>query len=353
MKKNLIVLYGGKSVEHEISIRSAKNVVENINKQRFDLTLIGITKKGDWFLTSNITSNIIEGIPLNITLCQSNPIIQGQHITIKPDIIFPVLHGTDGEDGSVQGFFKVLGIPVVGSNVLGSAVSMDKIVSKMLWHQAGIPVAPFQSFKRSELIATSYQSLASRFGDTFMLKAGNLGSSVGVTKVKDESSYEAAVNDSLKYSNEVLVEGFITGRELECAILGNEQLESTLPGEIILKKDYDFYSYTAKYEDRDAISINIPAAVPDEINQKIRTACERAFRIAHCCDYGRVDLFLTEDNQVIINEINTIPGFTDVSMFPMLWKNMGLDYPELIDKIIALCLDRWEKENELSTSFKD
>lgn len=348
----LALIYGGRSVEHEISVRSARNIFENIDKRRHQLHLIGISKKGDWFLTESVTSLIEEGDPITLKMSQDKAAFISNEKEILVDLVFPVVHGTDGEDGGIQGLFKVLNIPVVGSDVLGSAVAMDKVVCKQLWEQAGIPVAKFISIDRETLLKTSYNELATELGSPFMLKAGNLGSSVGVNKVSNAEDFEIARTESLNFSHHILAESFVVGRELECAVLGNHELKSTVPGEVILKKDYAFYTYEAKYEDEDAIEISIPAKTDDRTTEKIQSLCIKAFEVAHCKDYGRVDLFLTKDDEIIINEINTIPGFTDVSMFPMLWKNMGLDFSSLIETIIDLCLERQQKSHQLLRSFR-
>jgi D-alanine-D-alanine ligase len=348
----LALIYGGKSVEHEISIRSAKNVLENLNKDRYTIHLIGICKKGNWYLTDQVTNEMERGMPLSIKMNHEQPaFVSGQDV-LPIEIAFPMVHGTNGEDGGIQGLFKTLGVPVVGSDVLGSSVAMDKIVSKQLWSQAGLPVANFLSLDKDQLLAASFENIKASLGIPFMLKAGNLGSSVGISKVSTEEDFEAAKVESLRFSNTVLVESFVNGRELECALLGNEDIESSLPGEVILKKDYSFYTYEAKYEDEQAIEISIPAAISPAQAKKIQELCVRAFQIAQCKDYGRVDLFLTENDEVIINEINTIPGFTDVSMFPMLWKNMGIDYPDLLERIINHCLSRHNASLQLSSSYR-
>ena len=353
MKKHLALLYGGKSVEHEISIRSAKNVANVIDTDKYELLLVGITKNGQWFLCENLDQPIAQGKEIGITLSNKTIHLTGYFGSLKVDIAFPLLHGTDGEDGSVQGFFKMLDIPVVGSDVTGSAIAMDKILSKQLWQSAGIPVAPFRAFRRDQLHLINFDELAQQLGLPFMLKAGNLGSSVGVNKVKDRESFDLALKDCIAYSHEILAESFIKGRELECALLGNTSVKSTVPGEIILRKDYEFYTYEAKYEDEDAITIDLPAKVTSVTSDKIRKVCEEAYKVTRCRDYARVDLFLTESGEIIVNEINTIPGFTNVSMFPMLWRQMGLEYPQLIQSIIDLAVERWEEDRRLNTSFRN
>ena len=349
--KNLIILFGGRSVEHEISVRSATNVVKYIDPTRFNLSVIGISKKGTWFLLDHPEQSIETGKEISLSLSATQPHfeIKESHESTAIQIVFPILHGTDGEDGSIQGLLQSLNVILIGSSVLGSAISMDKIVSKKLLEHAGIPVAPYMSFTKGEDI--SFEKIKNKLGLPFIVKAGNLGSSVGISKVNTLKDFDYALTDSFKYGHEILIESFVKCRELECGIIGNESLSSTLAGEIILLKKYDFYTYEAKYQDKAAIKIEIPAQIPTAVHQQIRTLCEKAFLTLKCNDFARVDVFLTQENEIFINEINTIPGFTDVSMFPGLWENMGISYPELISKIIELGEARWQQEQQYITDL--
>jgi D-alanine-D-alanine ligase len=232
---------------------------------------------------------------------------------------------------------------------LGSAISMDKIVSKKLLEHAGVPVVPYMSFTKDEEI--SFDKIKNQLGLPFIVKAGNLGSSVGISKVNTLEDFDDALSDSFKYGHEILIESFIKCRELECGIIGNEALSSTLSGEIILLKNYDFYTYEAKYQDESAIRVEIPAQIPTAVHQQIRALCEKAFLTLKCNDFARVDVFLTQENEIFINEINTIPGFTNASMFPGLWENMGISYPELISKIIEIGEARWQQEQQYITDL--
>ncbi|MDH5610234.1 MAG: D-alanine--D-alanine ligase, partial [Cyclobacteriaceae bacterium] len=345
------LLFGGKSVEHEISIRSAKNVFAAMDKDHFEVVPIGISKAGDWYLCTEVSTEIEKGKALSVRLSAASPLFETDGQSFSLDLIFPVLHGTDGEDGSVQGLFAVLDFPVVGSGVSGSAVSMDKVLSKRILKNAGVPVADYIAFSVHEKAEYTYERLVEKLGSPFMVKAGNLGSSVGISKVKTSDDYEKALADSFTYSQQVLCEAYISGRELECGVIGNEHPQTTLPGEIVLKKHYEFYTYEAKYQDEEAIEIVVPANVSEEESAKIRKSCTDAYQALGCNDYARVDLFLTENGSVIINEINTIPGFTNVSMFPMLWQHMGISYPQLISRLIESCLERTEKEKSLKTHY--
>ncbi len=349
--KNLIILFGGRSVEHEISVRSATNVVKYIDPTHFNLSVIGISKGGNWFLLDHPEQGIETGKEISLFLSATHPHfeVKASHESTAIQIVFPVLHGTDGEDGSIQGLMQCLNVILIGSSVLGSAISMDKIVSKKLLEHAGIPVAPYMSFTKGEDI--SFEKIKNKLGLPFIVKAGNLGSSVGISKVNTLEDFDDALSDSFKYGHEILIESFIKCRELECGIIGNEALSSTLSGEIILLKNYDFYTYEAKYQDESAIRVEIPAQIPTAVHQQIRALCEKAFLTLKCNDFARVDVFLTQENEIFINEINTIPGFTDASMFPGLWENMGISYAELISKIIEIGEARWQQEQQYITDL--
>lgn len=347
----IAILFGGKSVEHEVSVRSAQNVATYIDKSLFEPVLIGITKSGDWFLCDEVSAEMHAGTPLSIELKGTKAAFIADGKRIFVDVVFPVLHGTDGEDGSVQGLFKSLGLPVVGSSVLGSAVAMDKILSKKLLEHAGVPVVPYEHFTKAEKDNISFDAIVDSLGLPFMIKSGNLGSSVGVSKVTDLDSFKEALEDSFKYSQHILIEQFVKGRELECGIIGNLEPASTWPGEISFKKVYEFYTYEAKYQDAEAIEMVVPAPIDKTIQEKVRQYSEQAFVTLACNDYARVDIFVSADEQVYVNEINTIPGFTNASMFPLLWKNMGIEYSDLLTRLIQIALDRWNDEKLLKTHY--
>ncbi len=351
IKRKVAILFGGRSVEHEISIRSAANVANHIDRNLYDLLLLGIDKNGTWYLKENVDDDISQGHPVSISLNTQLPSIIDLQTGVKTeiDVAFPVLHGTDGEDGSVQGLFKTLDIPVVGSGVLGSSLSMDKIISKKVMKECGIPVARYLEFRKSEKHTILFSAVVKDLGLPFMIKSASLGSSVGVSMVKSESDFEKALDESFKYDDQVIIEQYIKGRELECAVIGNGSgIRASFPGEIIMMKPYDFYTYTAKYLDEDAIAIKLPAEIDEGTTQKVRRISMDAYKACRCEDFARVDLFLKEDGEVLVNEINTIPGFTSASMFPMMWQQMGMTYTELITELITMCLNRHKdaKSNE-------
>ncbi len=352
-KIKVALIFGGKSVEHEISIRSAKNVAAQIDQDKFEVIMLGISKKGVWHLNDSVDSDMEQGSPVAITLNAEAPTLinlkNNQALAI--DVAFPILHGTDGEDGAIQGLFKALNVPVVGSGVLGSAVSMDKVISKRILRESGVPVANYLSFSKSEKDAIRYSWVVAKLGLPFMIKSASLGSSVGVSKVKNETDFAKAIEEGFKYDSTIIMEQFIKGRELECAVIGNATPKAAIPCEVVLVKDYDFYTYTAKYLDDDAVRIDLPAKIEEKYMEKIRLTSIEAYKALRCEDFARVDLFLTQEGRVYINEINTIPGFTSVSMFPMMWQHMGMSYTELITELITQCLDRNAAQKSLETHY--
>lgn len=352
-KKKVVILYGGRSVEHGVSVNSARNIFEYIDKEHFEPLPIGISKSGQWFLTSGVTKDIEQGKALGLILDAQRPgfIILSSGDRIKADIIFPVLHGTDGEDGSIQGLVKAMDIPMVGTGVLGSSMSMNKIVAKRLMKEAGIPVTKFLTFHYSEKDKLSFEEIGREIGKPFMVKSSSLGSSVGVSKAKDEQSFKAAVEEAFKYDDNLIVEEFVVGREIECAILGNHPAEASNPGEIVISSKYEFYTFDAKYVDPEAVKIEVPARLSTIEIESIRDLSVKAYKALYCEDFSRVDLFLTEDGRIFINEINTIPGFTNSSMYPMMWKERGISFTDLISKLLDLALERFERGKRIEREF--
>ncbi len=364
MKKKLrvAVLFGGKSAEHEISLISARNVVEAIDKKKYEVVLIGIDKKGKWY--SSDDARLLEKAdrpkPIKfdrrqnaLALVPSDKSKQWLRLASrradKPvDVVFPVLHGTFGEDGTVQGLLKMADIPFVGAGVLGSAVGMDKDVMKRLLRDAGVPIARFVTLRRAERQRLDFAAVASELGLPFFLKPANCGSSVGIHKVKDERQFAAAVKDAFRYDEKILLEEYIRGREIECSVLGNDDPIASIPGEIITR--HEFYSYEAKYLDVKGAAFEIPAKLPSEIVAEIQQLAVKTFKVLCCEGMARVDFFLRGGSEVIVNEINTIPGFTKISMYPKLWEASGLSYADLIDRLIQLALERYEREKKLKTS---
>ena len=344
------ILYGGRSVEHGVSINSAKNIFEFIDRKKFTPVPSGVTQKGKWYLTKSVSKNIQKGKPLSIQLDPKEPYLRCGSQKIKADVVFTVLHGTDGEDGSIQGLLKSLDLPVVGTGVLGSSLSMNKIIAKRLLKQAGLPVADFIPLGFNSHRPT-FEEIKNKLGLPFMVKSASLGSSVGVSKVKSKADFAVAVEESFRYDHELLFEQYIKGREIECALLGNAPPKASLPGEIIISKNYEFYTFDAKYVDGKAVTIDVPAKLPKDVIEKIRELSIRAFETLKCEDYARVDLFYSTTGEIYLNEINTIPGFTNSSMFPMMWRDRGISFTDLISQLINLAIEKNKMNDRIQHNF--
>jgi D-alanine-D-alanine ligase len=317
IKLKIGVLFGGKSAEHEVSVNSARNVIKALDKTKYQITPIKINKDGK-FDFSNIKNF---------------------------DVIFPVMHGPFGEDGSMQGLLKLAGVPFVGPSVLGSAVSMDKDVTKRLLRDAGIPIGKFITLKLGEKI--NFNKVKKELGLPLFIKPANMGSSVGVSKVRNDKEFKKAISEAFKYDTKVIIEEFIDGREIECALLGNDMPMASIPGEIIANQD--FYSYDAKYIDEGSVA-EIPAKIDKNTTKKIQELAIKTFKILNCEGMSRVDFFLKKNGDVLVNEINTIPGFTNISMYPKLWEASGIPISKLLDRLIELAIERFEKEKKLKTT---
>ncbi|MCG8474864.1 MAG: D-alanine--D-alanine ligase [Cytophagales bacterium] len=353
MRTKVGILFGGRSVEHEVSLLSAVNVVKYLDQERFEPVLIGIDKEGKWHLGADPSSFRSSEQPLSLSL---NPALGGlsqpEHKSLKElDVVFPVLHGTDGEDGSIQGLFKAMDVPVVGSGVLGSALCMDKIFSKKILESEGIPVAKYVAFHKREEGQVAFEDVVEKIGLPFIAKPATLGSSVGVSKVKSEEDFKDALQEIFQFDQRVLLEEFVTARELECAVMGNHEPVASAPGEVLLDTAYEFYSFEAKYVDKQASQIIIPALMSAAHAKAIKEYSVKAYQALGCEDFARVDIFLKEDGQVLVNEINTIPGFTNISMFPGLWANEGIAYRDLLTHLIKMALDRNAESKLLQTHF--
>jgi D-alanine-D-alanine ligase len=350
-RTKVAILYGGRSVEHGVSINSARNIFEFIDKKKFEPVPVGISQGGKWFLTTSVNKEIAQGTPLDLRMDPGNPVFLADGTAHSVDIVFPVLHGTDGEDGSIQGLLKAMNLPMVGTGVLGSSMSMNKLVTKRLLQEAGLPVTRFMQGAFGQP-PYSFEEVRNNLGLPFIVKSASLGSSVGVSKVKSESDFAVAVEEAFRFDDGLLFEEFIQGREIECAILGNDPPQASFPGEIIISKKYDFYTFDAKYVDGEAVRIEVPATLEVPVRERIQDLSIKAYRSMCCEDFARVDLFLTPDNKVYINEINTIPGFTNSSMFPMMWKERGISFSELITKLIGLSFERFEKSRRIKHDFQ-
>lgn len=354
-------LFGGRSAEHEVSLRSAKRIIDNLDTTKYEAVPIGIDKAGRWHLCASENFLLNADDPKRVALNLSH-----EHVMILPkeekgalvsfsgkttphiDVIFPVLHGTYGEDGSMQGLLKLADIPFVGAGITGSSLGMDKDVMKRLLRDAKIPIAKFLVFNKQDEI--SFEAVKQELGLPLFVKPANLGSSVGVTKVKNVLDFEKAKALAFQYDKKILVEEFIEGSEVECSIIGNSHPIASMPCRVIAKDE--FYTYEAKYLDGLAI-YEIPLKEPQAILDKIKRQALQAFKVLCCEGLARVDMFLKKNGEVLINEINTMPGFTLTSVYPMLWEASGFNLTEVSDRLIQLAIERHEEEKRLTTTFKE
>lgn len=354
------VLFGGKSAEHEISLLSAKNVIDALDRDKFEPVLIGIDKSGRWLLNRDSQLLLNSADPKTIKLNPSSecvallPESAGELTAVgaaalehKVDVVFPILHGPMGEDGTIQGLLKLANVPFVGAGVLGSAVGMDKVVMKRLLREAGLPIPDFIACRRTTV--PSFEDVKTRLGLPVFVKPANLGSSVGISKVEDADGYARAIQLALRFDNKLIIEENVAGREIECAVLGNDKPQASVPGEVIPQRD--FYSYEAKYLDDTGALLEMPAKLDADTVARVQDMAVKAFQALECEGMARVDTFLCADGKLLVNEINTIPGFTRISMYPKLWELSGVPYRELISRLIALAMERHALEQKLVTSF--
>lgn len=337
--KRILIICGGQSPEHAISIRSCRNILAAMDRTKYQVIVMGIALDGTWTLLDETT------IPDKITESQDRvAILPGGKDCFKVkdkalgafDVAFPILHGPNGEDGSVQGLLKVLGIPFVGCDLLSSAVSMDKDFAKRLLHEANVPVSKWLLFSDSDSVP-SYSSVAEKLSPVLFVKPANMGSSVGVHRVSSTQEWTEAIHDAFQYDEKVLIEEEVHGREVECAVLGNKKPVATKVGEVL---SGNFYSYDEKYEASSVARVVIPAELDDGSQDELKQVALKSYAVLGCAGLARVDMFLAEDGKIVVNEVNTMPGFTSISMYPKLWEEEGISYTELIDKLIDLALER-------------
>lgn len=375
-KKRIAVIFGGQSSEHEVSRVSAESVIKNINRDKYDVVMLGITKDGRWLSYDGPVEKLGTGEWQAIAEAKAVERAQGMKAlkgveedndkssvaldvnstrdifkssgaeagNKRIDVAFPVLHGCNGEDGTIQGLFELAGIPYVGCGVLGSALGMDKAYSKIIFEKEGIPQGKYLVFSRKQ-VKQDVEPLVKQVEETLtypcFIKPSNAGSSVGVSKAHDRAELVEALELAAKYDRRILAEEFINGREVECAVLGNDDPIASTVGEVVPCNE--FYDYQAKYSAESTSKIVIPADLPDETIQKIRKYAVKAFKALDCAGLSRVDFFVhKETGEVYINEINTLPGFTSISMYPKLWEASGIPYSQLIEKLIDLAVERFE-----------
>ncbi|MDR1353684.1 MAG: D-alanine--D-alanine ligase [Treponema sp.] len=356
------ILFGGKSAEHEVSLQSAKNVYEALDREKFEPVLIGIDKSGRWLLNDKTRFLLNADDPKHISLNQdsravaltpqSGGLISGladRRDEGAVDVVFPILHGPFGEDGTVQGLLKLADVPFVGTGVLASAAGMDKDVMKRLLRDGGVPIGRFAVI-RSHESPPDYKTVTEKLGSPLFIKPSNMGSSVGISKAHSEEEYHAGLKEAFLYDRKIILEEFIQGRELECAVLGNEEPAASVPGEVI--STHEFYSYNAKYLDENGAALEIPARLPPSVTAQVQSLAVKTYQVLDCEGLSRVDFFLRENGQLLVNEINTMPGFTRISMYPKLWEATGISYTDLITRLIDLAIARYEKERNLKTDYE-
>lgn len=361
MKKTVALIFGGKSSEHEVSIRSAKNVANALDKTKFDFVLVGISKEGSWYRFGGLEvfdqvvrlsdKSLPAGAdPVALVSEGGKPLffsLKNQSKT-SVDCAFPVLHGTFGEDGTIQGLFKMMNLPFVGCGVWSSAAGMDKEIMKRLLAVAQVPNAKYELLTPEHTL--SYEELVKKLGSPFFIKPANAGSSVGVHKIKDKAGFEKDLKDAFSYDTKVLAEEFIQGREIECSVMGlNATAKASVPGEVIAH--HEFYSYDAKYTDENGASIVIPAQLTPQEVEKIQKMAVRTYQVMGCDGLTRVDFFLKKNGDLCVNEINTIPGFTKISMYPKMWEASGVSYSDLITKLIGFAFEKHAADEKLMFSY--
>lgn len=365
----IAILYGGKSSEHEVSLVSAASVVRNIDKEKYSIVLIGITKKGVWYLQNETDAEKLSVIEdsknaVNIIPGKGKDSFVVNNKSLEIDAVFPVVHGTFSEDGTLQGLLECANIPYVGCGVMSSALTMDKEKTKQIWQQARLPVVPYVCLKRCDLAdSNKYDKLIENAINTLhfplFVKPCNAGSSVGASKAENEKELSIAILEAFNWDNKILIEKSVKALEIECSVTGNSEIEdgentcntvvSYTPGEIV--PSHTFYDYDAKYNDPNGAALKIPAEISGELTQKVRTLAVEAYKALDASGLSRVDFFIDQnDGMLYLNEINTIPGFTSISMFPKMCEKSGLKYSALIDLLLEEALNRFNARNALNTS---
>lgn len=350
MKTKLCLLYGGKSAEHQVSLQTAKAVIGALDLNKFDIHPIFISTDGAWIKGSQLEGPVSDVKELQFSEGEAiapNALTASVEGSDGYDMIFPLLHGPNGEDGTVQGMLELLNLPYVGNGVLASSAGMDKVIMKNLFAQAGIPQVGYTWFIRSSWESdreAAYKQVEEEIGYPCFVKPANLGSSVGISKCTSRDELEAAFEEAFQFDRKIIIEEGVVAREIELGVLGNDHPECSVAGEIVPKKD--FYDYKAKYEDGDTALI-IPAEVDEELYARLKDIAIRSFKALDCSGLVRADFFVSKDRRIFMNEVNTMPGFTPFSMFPLLWKHTGIDYPSLIAKLVELGAERHKEKQSI------
>lgn len=361
------VIFGGRSGEHEVSLRSAESVINALDREKYEIVPIAISKEGKWLTSSQagelLPSAVMRGADQHVAIF-GDPTARGLTRLARGsanghrdslDVIFPVLHGTYGEDGTIQGLLEMADLPYVGCGVLASAAGMDKVVMKRLFREAGLPIVDFTHFLRTQWESDPAEvesRVIEEIGFPCFIKPANLGSSVGISKAVAPAGLRAAIALAAKFDRKIVVEKGVDAREIEVSVLGNDQPIASLPGEIV-PQSAAFYDYKAKYVDANGARLAIPAELSEDQTAEIQQLAIRAFQAIDGAGLGRVDFFLERSTgRLLLNEINTMPGFTSISMYPKLWEAGGLGYPELIDRLIELAFERHREKSRNATSFE-
>ena len=343
-KQQIILLYGGRSAERKVSVLSAESVMRAINYDKFFVKTYFITQAGDFIKTQEFSKKPAadEKLMTNDTVIESQK-IKPSDVYEEGAVVFPVLHGPMGEDGSIQGFLEVLKMPYVGCNILSSSVAMDKITTKRVLASAGIPQVPYVAVIEGENIDEKIAEVETNLTYPVFTKPSNMGSSVGISKSENQDELRSALELAFKYDSRVLIEQGVNAREIEVGLLGNKGVKSSLPGEVV--KDVAFYDYEAKYIDN-KITMDIPAKLSEDVIATMRQYAEKAFHAIGGVGLSRCDFFYTDKGEILLNELNTMPGFTQWSMYPLLWENMGISYTDLIEKLVLLAQETFTKHEK-------
>ncbi|HEX8336980.1 MAG TPA: D-alanine--D-alanine ligase family protein [Pyrinomonadaceae bacterium] len=373
-KIRLGIIYGGRSGEHEVSVRSARTVIEAVDPEKYEIIPVAITKEGRWLSQAESASLLPESARLRLSNFEGGDADAGTALVVDPsrggllrregaatggqrlDVVFPVLHGTYGEDGTIQGLLEMAGIPYVGCGVLASSTGMDKVTMKTLFRHAGLPVCKYDWLLRRDWEVNPSEvreRLERAIGYPCFVKPANLGSSVGVSRADDAETLVAAVDLAARYDRKIIVEEGLDAREIECAVMGNDEPEASLPGEYVVHDEQaKFLDYTEKYSSTGHVEFVVPAPIPKRLSRRIRELAVRAFKAVDGAGFARVDFFLRRDNnRLIVNELNTIPGLTDVSGFPQMWEASGVPFTQVIDRLVELAFERHEEKSRNTTSL--
>jgi D-alanine-D-alanine ligase len=361
------IVCGGRSGEHEVSLRSARGIYSAVDRRRFDPVLLAIDKQGRW-RAGSLEALVLDGHdPARIRLAPDARAVvpvgrDGRLVLLAEpgfaevaalDVAFPIVHGTDGEDGALQGWLRLMGVPFVGADVLGSAIGMDKDVMKRLLERAGLPVPRFHTLRSGGDFQAAWEAAQRELGLPLFVKPASLGSSVGVSRVTERRGFETSVEEALRYDSKLMIEEAVPGRELECAVLGNRdganRPRASRAGEI--RPRHAFYSYAAKYLDDNGADLLVPAPIDAAMEARVQELALRVFHVLEADGLARVDFFLAADGRLVVNEINTLPGFTPISMYPKLWEATGLSYTDLVSTLVDLALEKHSQRRALKRDF--